>query len=626
MTASLNIVAGLLQLVVPSYALRLVRRFGSQRVGWFIVIAFASLALLHLMGPVKPTGSSAPTIDIIYAIGSVLLLIGMGHVETLCTEREQTHQHEEKLREQLALRATQENSELMKTNQQLILELSRLEQMGQTLEETVGRYRLLFMESPHPMLIMDLRSCRFLEMNQAALRQYGFTEKEFKALTGRDLLLPRSAADFLHDVSKPCAGVESRGVWQHCRKDGSLIEVEVTAMDLQYGQQSARLILADDITQRQHHEEELRVNNRMQAMGRLAGGIAHHFGQIHTLIQNQATELLNRSRDAGSVNQLVQISAAVTRAAGLTRQLLSAGAQQSVRLEPVDLNELIRTFQPMLRRLVGKQVAFECSYGADLPRVQADKHLVEHIVVNLVMNAREAMPGGGAVVISTAVMNADGSPGKAQNGAGKFVRLTVSDTGSGMTPEVRAQLFEPFFTTKDRGSRLGLGLASVYGVVRQHSGWTECTSQLGVGTEFRVFLPCAPNPVEGEAESKTRSGKGTILLVEGDDRTRALMRCSLNWNGYRVIEADSSSLALMLWESQASNVDLLLTNVSFAEGLNGRELCDQLLTTKPALKVIYLAEDSAASEAAKVRSARCLCKPYAPEKLLEEVRGTLARA
>ena len=622
-------IAGALQLVVPSYALRLIRRFGTQQVGWFIVTAFASLALLHLLGPQKSMGAgpvSGITLDFVYAIGAALLLIGMGHIETLFSEREQSRWSEESLRRKWESQIKEETVALARTNQELLEELARRDQAGTALEESEARYRSLFMENPQPMWVLDLRSCRFLAVNKAVLRQYGFTADEFMTLTGRDLLLPSAAAEFLQDVSKPCPGVESRGIWQHCKKDGTLIDVEISAVDLKFGEVSARLFLANDITRRRRREMEVRKAHKLEIIGQVAGGVAHHFNNILAIIEGHVSVLLEKPLDLKSAEQVEHISATVGRAANLTRQLLAAGGRQLINPAPVDLNGLIRNMTPLLRRLAGERIALDNTFSW-LPPALADRQSVERVIVNLVLNARDAMPNGGKLTFRTAKVHLDedavesGHSGK----SGDFIRLAVRDTGCGMTPQVQSRLFEPFFTTKGPGKGLGLGLASVYGLVKQQGGWIEFTTHARVGTEFKIFLPCAPESTNTDA-TPAAPAKGTILLVEAEERTRALARFVLDRHGYRIIEADCAATALVLWAGQGASVDLLLTDMNFPNGLSGCDLALQLRQSRPGLKVVYTSGangDTADQDPALWEGLKIISKPYSPDTLLQAVQDSL---
>jgi len=262
----------------------------------------------------------------------------------------------------------------------------------------------------------------------------------------------------------------------------------------------------------------------------------------------------------------------------------------------MELNSLLVNMNYMIRRVVGKGVALQAAFGASVPPILADAFLVEQTVLNLILNARDAMPNGDAITLQTStIMRRNPAVGNDGGAAtGEFVRLTIRDTGCGMTPEVQAHLFEPFFSTKDVGRGTGLGLASVYGAVKQQAGWIEFSSEPGKGTEARVFFPCAPAFAKVDrSDSQFVSSLGTVLLVEADDRTRGMARCILNWNGYRVIEADSSTTALILWSQQAASVDLLLVDATLADGMSGRELASRLVQTKPTLKIVYAASSEA---------------------------------
>jgi two-component system cell cycle sensor histidine kinase/response regulator CckA len=636
MSGEIALIGGALELTVPSYALRLVRRFGAHRVGWFVVIAFASLAMLHLVGPWKSVGSSAISRampDAIYGFASVLLLIGMGHLDTLFTERERARGNENSLLSRWQSLLKEKNAELVRANEQLVAQIARLEENEKALKASEAQYHSLFTDNPQPMWIIDVKSTRFLAANNAALRQYGFKAEEFMALTVRDLLPDLSVSRFWEYVAKTSPGQRSSEPLRHYRKDGTPMEVAMTAADIRYAGAPAKLVLAEDVTQRRRRELASHQAQRMEIIGRVAGGVAHHFNNILTVIQGYTSILLNKVPEAKSAEQLNRISAAVNRAAALTQQLLAAGRRHTVPVEPLDLNGLVRKQSRTLQRLVGENILLENTFGNFVAPMLADRRLVEYILINLVLNARDATPAGGTITISTANLRLDDTQvqGNHEARAGEFVRLSVRDTGCGMTPDVQARLFEPFFTTKDIGKASGLGLAGVYGAVKQLSGWIEFTSDPGVGTEFRVFLPSAPMAdvlARMEAKAATRVNKGTILLVEPDDRARGLARCVLNWNDYRVIEADGSTTASLLWDGQAANIDLLLTDLGLPDGMSGPELAQQFQQTKPGLKVIYSTVSRPEEETQKPAipaGFKFIPKPFTPEKLVQVVQSCLTR-
>jgi PAS domain S-box-containing protein len=630
MTATLALIGGVLQLTVPSYALRLVRRYGAERVGWFVVIAFSSLALLQLIGPMKPVGAGPAwqvMPHIIYAVGSVLLLIGMGHIETLVSERERAQGHEQKLQHRLASKAKHDVSQLAKTNEELLAEIARRDQLDKPLRESEAQYRLVFTENPQPMWIFDVCSSRFLAVNNAALRQYGFTPEEFSALTVRDLLPGTAVGKFLQFVAESCSGSGTRGRWQHYRKDGTPLDVEISATDITYDGAPARLVLAEDVGERTRNELASRQADRMELLGRVAGGVADHFNNMLTIIQGHTSVLLKKTNEPETIEQLNQISSAATRATSLTRRLLLAAGRHPVQPEPLDLNGLIRGYGPMLRRLVGERIVIENTCGSFLAPALVDRYLMEYILINLMLNARDAMPNGGTIAIGTATLRLEETQaqGNREARAGEFVRLSVSDTGCGMTPEVQAHLFEPFGNCKDLTKGTGLGLAGVYSAVKQMSGWIECTSDTGIGTEFRIFLPPAPAAevlAQIQAKAATPVVRGTILLVEPEDKLRSMARCVLNWNEYKVVEADNADTALLLWNNQASKIDLLLTDMNLPGNMSGRDLAHHLQKAKPGLKVMYTSALSLGQgeQPPMPADAKWVSKPYSPHKLIQTVQ------
>ncbi len=626
-----SLFAGFLQLIVPSYAFRLVRRFGPQRVGWFVVAAFACMATLHLLAPLpafRLNGISDLSTDLFCAIGSVLLVIGMGHLETVCSERELARQAEEKLRQEAEAQCQQETQDLALTNQRLLEEVSRLELREQALGQSATQYSFLFDENPQPMWILDLRTACFLLVNKAALGQLGFTAEEIIGQNVLGLVHSDIAGQFETDLGRPCPTAQARGVWRHIRKDGSTIELEISAIDLNGGETPARLIVAQNVTDRQERQAEFLQTQKMEAIGKISGEVGQQFNGILTSIENNAASLLPKMTDAKGAEQVKQISAAATRGTGLTRQLLAAGSRHQLQTEVLDMNSLIRNLNHMLNRLVGERIIIQYTYGSFVTPILGDPRLLENALVNLVLNARDAIVKEGTITISTTTLRFDRLANDDASPVGEFVRLTVRDSGCGMTPEVQAHLFEPFFTTRGSARAMGLGLASIYGIVQQHSGWIDFSSALDAGSEFRIFLPCAPayEIVGRETKAVIPVANGTILLVEPDDRIRSMARCALNWQGYRVIEADSSALALQFWESQSAKIDLLLTDTNLADGLSGFDLANQLRQSKPSLKVICTSETSAESESLVSigGTLKLMAKPFTREKLLEEVQRSLA--
>jgi signal transduction histidine kinase/FixJ family two-component response regulator len=382
--------------------------------------------------------------------------------------------------------------------------------------------------------------------------------------------------------------------------------------------------------------EDLRQSQKLEAIGQLAGGIAHDFNNLLAVICGNA-DLARLEADGcgGKLNEcLDEISAASKRAVSLTRQLLTFSRKQMMHLQPLDLDNVIRNLSKMLERIIGEDVALHCQYAAGLPLVQADIGMLEQALVNLVVNARDAMPDGGQLFISASRQTIDAAAALTSPTArpGDFICLTVQDSGAGIAPENIPHIFEPFFTTKEVGKGTGLGLATVYGIIQQHQGWVEVSSKLGSGTTFRMYLPALPagfpvlghTPKSGEAPR----GKETVLVVEDEKSVRTVTRLQLERGGYRVLEASSGPEALKLWESAAAQVDLLLTDVIMPCGMNGRKLAESLREKKASLKIIFLSGYGGeilgeSSDFLRQTNSYFLQKPCAPRDLLCAVRSCL---
>jgi two-component system cell cycle sensor histidine kinase/response regulator CckA len=397
----------------------------------------------------------------------------------------------------------------------------------------------------------------------------------------------------------------------------------LTALGGQIGSLIARKNLADQLRQAQ----------KMEAFGQLAGGVAHDFNNILAVIMGYTSLLLEHGNlNVDIKDQLAEIYSAGERAANLTRQLLTFSRKRQMTVSLLDLNEVVSSMTKMLRRIIGENINLQCSLSPDLPAVEADEGMVEQILMNLVVNARDAMPGGGQLIISTRPVATDSAyfQGNPDARVREFVCLSIQDMGCGMSPEIKARIFEPFFTTKNEGKGTGLGLATVHGIVKQHQGWIEVESQVGVGTTFKIFLPASTRSAATDEhttrEFQTCSGHETILLVEDDEAVRDLTKIVLERYGYRVLEAESSEETLSLWNAHDREIDLLLTDVNMPGGLTGVELAQQLRARKSNLKVIYSSGYIKDPEEAMFKTretAPFLQKPYHPQRLVQTVRDCL---
>jgi len=391
-----------------------------------------------------------------------------------------------------------------------------------------------------------------------------------------------------------------------------------------------------DVTEVLNLEAQFRHAQKLESVGQLAAGVAHDFNNLLTVIQGYSDFLLSQwNADKTASRALKQISEAAKRAATLTRQLLLFSRKQVIQPNLVDLNAVLQNLGNMLPRLLGEDIAFEIQYEPNLPQIEADTGMLEQVVMNLAVNARDAMPKGGKLSISTVVtrINQDYVRLHPEARAGNFCCLTVADTGCGMDRKILERIFEPFFTTKEVGKGTGLGLATVYGIVKQHQGWVEVTSQVAVGTTFKVYFPAIARTLNAASSTPSgpenvAGGKESILLVEDEPALRALVREVLETYKYRVREAGSGVEALRIWDDENGKFDLLLTDLVMPEGLTGRELATQLKKRKPQLKIIFTSGYSAEVLGGDFPQGQTnfLPKPYLPSQLAQYVRQCLDAA
>jgi PAS domain S-box-containing protein len=604
-----GIVAGVLQLVVPSYALRLVRRFGTTQVGWFIVASFALLALLHILGPSRMLNSGA-ALNLLLTAASMLLLVGMCHLETLLTQREELHAAQELARHNTEADLRRETAELSRTNEQLFNDVACLRTSLEIAQQSETTMRLLFEQNPQAMWIFDLRSLKFLAANQAALKHHQLSAEAALNQTVRELLKPEAIAAFLRDVARPCGTPEFRGVWQLRRADGTQIDAEITALDLRYADCPARLILTTDVTQRRRRELKVRESLKAELLGQVAEGVSGTFNEIFSHIDYQSSLLLQQFNPPATLNRLQELSASTSRGLVLTERLRETSGRGELPMEIVQLGALIGKHEPVLRQVAGPRVELRHTWEPDLPMILADSSRLQRILTELVLNAREAMPQGGTIRLASTSERFEESqlPTHPDARSGEFVCLAVSDNGCGMVPETRARLFEPFFTTKPGNRRPGLGLASIKGIVRQHRGWIEYSTELDGGTEFRLYFPVAPRTAVAMQSPPTELRR-TVLLIEANDRLRTMARFTLERKGYRVVETDSAETARMLWDKQAAQTDLLLCGLSPAGDSSGPELAAQLRQTRPQLRAVFFTQPDSPTAPADTPCIPTLCTP-----------------
>jgi PAS domain S-box-containing protein len=635
-------------------------------------------------------------------------------------------------------------------------DISRAKRAEDALRKSEEQYRLLFDHNPLPMWVFDRKTLSFLAVNEAAISHYGYSREEFARLTILDIRPTTDIPGLLKDLSQPVPGLQDAKVWRHRIKDGSVIQVEITAHELDFEGHEAELVLANDITERTNSEERLhqsqekfakafraspfgisistesegryvdanpafltmmgyeldemvgrtsgdlevwadphqrdemlrqlntgntvkqiearfrthageirlvqvaaerialdskpcvlaimqdvtdsrrleqqfRQSQKMEAIGRLAGGIAHDFNNmLGVIIGYSEIAQDNLSETHPAKKHIEQIKLAGNRAASLTRQLLAFSRQQVLEPKILNLNTAVKNMTRMLSRMIGENIELVVKPAEPLGNVQADLGQIEQVLMNLSVNARDAMPKGGKLVIETANVDLDKSYAQQHQSVvpGPYVMLTVSDTGVGMDPSVMNQIFEPFFTTKGPNEGTGLGLSTVYGIVKQSGGYIWVYSETNKGSTFKIYLPRVGKPAESSASGKeTAAARGTetILIVEDDPTLRMLTVELLEGSGYVLLQAENGITALELARNYQGTIELVVTDV-IMPGMSGPDMADELHKLQPATKVLYISGytgEFAAHQGVLGMGAPLLSKPFSRNSLLSKVRSVL---
>jgi two-component system cell cycle sensor histidine kinase/response regulator CckA len=500
----------------------------------------------------------------------------------------------------------------------------------EALRASEAQYRALFDQSPLPKFLYDHGTLRFLAVNRAAIDHYGYSHDEFLAMTLEDMQPPQDVAVLRPALADADTEPPTRvRVTRHRKKDESIIDVEVTTQEFILANRSCGLAVATDVTARSRMEQQIRQSQKMEAIGNLAGGVAHDFNNLLSVILSYS-EMLADGLAAGDPmrDDLLEILAAGKRAADLTRQLLAFSRQQILQPRVLDMNTVVGGLSKMLRRLVGEDIELSVVGDPALGKVNADPGQVEQVLMNLVVNARDAMPKGGKMTIETANVELDAAHASTHTNvaSGSYVMLAVTDTGTGMDAAIRDRIFEPFFTTKEEGKGTGLGLATVFGIVRQSGGTVWVYSEPGHGTTVKVYLPQTDRVStvgdEASVELRTRRGSETILLVEDEEPVRTLTRTILERHGYVVLEAQSGGDALLICEQHTATIHVLLTDVVMPR-MSGRMLAERLGTLRPEMRVLYMSgytDDSVVRHGVLDSDVAFLQKPITPETLTRKLR------
>ena len=609
-------------------------------VGARAATVFLSLSLLLLFGLLRaevagllPSGQASSGVNDWVAHAAVFAMITVLLILTTRSINEALE------------RARREERALTEVNEGLQREIVERKRAEEEVRDSERRYRLLADNVTDIIWTTDL-NLKFTYISPSIV-QTGYTVEEAMAQSVEEFLGPASLDLSKQAIARELAegGRESANPFGALTlelgfpgKDGVTLAAESRIRFLYDSDGSPVGILGvtRDIAARKRLEEQLRKAQEMEAIGRLSGGVAHDFNNILTAITGYSELLLmDLDPDDPEHSDVEAIKEAAERAAALTQQLLAFSRKQVLRLEVLDLNSVVANTEKMLQRLIGEDIDLTTILDPDLGRVRADPGRIEQVIMNLAVNARDAMPQGGKLTIETknAVLDADYARGYVDVEPGRYVMLVVSDAGVGMSEEIQSHLFEPFFTTKEDGKGTGLGLATVYGIVKQSDGHIGVYSEPGQGTAFKIYLPRTDEAVEplhpGLVSAESGRGSEIILLVEDDEAVRNLARRVLTESDYTVLEAGNGEEAIQVCQQHQGPLHLLLTDVVLPGGMSGRKIAERLVLLRPEVKVLCMSgytDDAIVHHGVLEPGIAFLEKPFTPTALLQKVRRVLDEA
>lgn len=634
------------------------------------VILFGVVILILIqrmvLTPVNQLANQVERIGVSSDLAARVMIKGDGDLVQLAAiinqtlaQLQQTHNDLRRAHDELALarkdlekRVDDRTRELLEANRTLSQQIQERQHAERALRESEGKYRIVadnthdweFWLSPEGRFVYSSPSCKAVSGHDA--------EAYIKDATLFERLVHPEDIDGYRQHARQCLAPPSQAnvggfvftmLFRLMRGNKEELWIEQVSHQV-WNDQGVFLGVRGsnrDVTKRKHLEERLRQVQKLEAIGQLAAGVAHDFNNILTVIRGHA-DLLSARKDISpeAADSIAEIAVAARRASDVTRQLLAFSRHQVLQIGPVDLNDLVRNLVKMLMRLLGEHIQLNCEYASHLPIILADASLIDQIIINLTVNARDAMPNGGCLTLATGVIeiNPGGESRNPEAQAGSYATIIVADAGTGMDPETLSHVFEPFFTTKAVGKGTGLGLSTVHGIVKQHGGWIEVTSEPGKGATFTVFLPIqskagisnptSPIPHRGPLNDR-RSGQETILVVEDEEPVRALICATLRKNGYQVLEAGNGPDAEAVFQSRQQDIKLVLTDIVMPEGISGWDLGRRLYQRQPSLKVVFSSGynpeiDKAGNSG--VPGSLFLQKPYQSDTLLTMVRNCLDSA
>ena len=504
----------------------------------------------------------------------------------------------------------------------------------EALRNSEARYRSLVESAVYGIYRSDPQG-RLRDANPALLAMLGYdSAEEVLALSPeKDVFLrPEELARLIREANSKGKVDNFEVKWK--RKDGNILTVRLSGRLVSNGDGGEHLLelIAEDVTEKRVLEDQFRQAQKMEAVGRLAGGVAHDFNNLLMVISGYTEVLLDKLDSASHLHSKVEaIQQAADRATTLTRQLLAFSRKQLLELKVVDVNAIVQDMERLLRPLIGENIELATRLEPNVGRTRADAGQLEQVIMNLVVNAKDAMPEGGKITIQTAGAELDDAYRREHTyiQPGPYVMLSVSDTGCGMDKETQSRIFEPFFTTKEKGKGTGLGLSTVYGIIKQSGGYVFAHSELGHGTTFRIYLPRVEDAAEATdvatAANSALEGSETVLLVEDEESVRQLVSETLSSRGYQVLEAENGEKALKLAADCARTIDLMITDVVMP-GISGRELARELIKARPQTKVLFLSgytEDAVINQGVLEPDTAFLQKQFTLQNLARKVREVL---
>ncbi|MEK6649666.1 MAG: PAS domain S-box protein, partial [Bacteroidota bacterium] len=517
----------------------------------------------------------------------------------------------------------------------LARDITEWKRVEEALRDSEERYRLLFETNPHPMWVYDLSTLAFLAVNEAAIRHYGYTREEFLAMTIKDIRPTEDLDRLFQNIAAVTECLDEAGIWRHRKQDGAIIEVEIISHTLQFGGRRSELVLAMDVTEKRDLQNQLLQSQKLESIGTLASGIAHDINNILTIILGYTSLMPSHRHDRERFQKDVDVVMdSVRRGAGLVQQILTFARKTESHLEALDANALMGDLSRMLKETFPRTITISLDLDASIPLVSMDPNQLHQALLNLCVNARDAMQEGGTLILSTSTLEGSKLARRFPHAKpGQYLAVGVCDTGTGMSENVRSRIFDPFFTTKEKGKGTGLGLAVVFGIVDSHGGLIDVESELGQGSAFHMYFPVtAPGVQTGIRSAHVAITEGVdhtlILFVEDEAALADMVEEFLRSEGFRVLTAREGNQAVRLFEQHKDEIGIVVSDVGLP-GMDGWGVVRRLRELQPGVRCLlasgYL-EPEMRSRMREEGVTGFLQKPYDLDSLSSAIRAALRQS